>query len=338
MKRIGSILHGAYGDYYEQMLGLKQYKKSRPGTSLVLFFASEARLKELRVFDLSFADEVHLASDLPRVPVDEFFQYQVRDQELQADVLAGLPPALLAKIDPARQRTPWATIRSMDPRDPANDVGLSAYGRERLPACMEENRIDPTLFDRRFTVGFLWRYRSAGGAVSSVMQAPLEEVRRTKGELLSQLTSRYGAHVLVCGMNVKVTEENRTRVDAKFTDRTLDLDPDHTTYLKGLSWGLELEILRRCSLCIVMPSGFSEALWIKRSGPTVLVDPPPHYLLKLMWNRMPLFNVLSAAQLLFQWRQPHTAERVLRFLESRSLVPAMHGTPPRTVEAPGRAS
>ncbi|HTE20154.1 MAG TPA: hypothetical protein VK689_17455, partial [Armatimonadota bacterium] len=259
-------------------------------------------------------------------------------RELRAEILAGLPESLLAKIDPERQRKPWTTIRAMNPRDPANDVGLSDYGRERLPACMEGNGIDPGLFDRRFTVGFLWRYRTAGGAVSSSMQTPEEEVRRTKGELLAQLTSRYGAHILVCGMNVKVTEENRTRVDAKFTDRTLDLDPDHSTYLKGLSWGLELEILRRCSLCIVMPSGFSEALWIKRSGPTLLVDPPPHYLAKLLWNRMSLFDIRSPAQLLFQWRQPHTAERVLRFLETRSLLPVQRPAPPRAVETPGRVS
>lgn len=310
MERIGSILHGAYGDYYEQLLCLKALKRSNPAARLVLFFQSQARLQEMRVFDLSFADEIHLLRDVNRVRVDRFHQFQVREPELQED-LARLEPPALAGLDLSLNRKPWTTIRGLDFADPQTDIGLGDEGLARLPECMAQNGVDPELFERRFTVGFLWRYRDAGGAISPRGQAPEAEVRRTKSELLQRLIREYGAHVLVCGMNVRVTEENRARVDAKFTESTLDLDPAHSTYLKGLSWGLELEILRRCSLCIVMASGFSEALWMKRSGPTVLVDTPHHYLLKLLWNRMPFFGIRSPGELLFQLRQPHTASRVM---------------------------
>src|SRR5260370_22306322 len=59
MLTIGSILHGAYGDIYEQLVCLKSYKKRHPEIRLILFFSSEHRHKEFLVFDLSFADEVH---------------------------------------------------------------------------------------------------------------------------------------------------------------------------------------------------------------------------------------------------------------------------------------
>lgn len=247
MERVGSILHGAYGDYYEQMLCLKHHARTHPGSQVVLFFRSGARLRELRVFDLSWAHEVHLAADLNRVPVDRFLQFQIKEPELREEVLAHLEPRVLRQLDPRRNRKPWTTLRGLDFRDSETHIDLSPEGRARLPECMRENRVSPELFQGRFTVGFLWRYRRPGGAVSS-SGVPLEtETRRTKSELLNELIRRYDARVLVCGMNVRVTEENRERVDAKFTEATLDLDPERVIYLKGLSWGLELEILRRCS-------------------------------------------------------------------------------------------
>src|SRR6516164_2737758 len=90
MATIGSILHGAYGDYYEQLVCLKHFKRTHPADRLILFFASEHRYQELKVLDLSFADKVHAASALTSVPVDRFLQYQIKDEELQADVLAKL--------------------------------------------------------------------------------------------------------------------------------------------------------------------------------------------------------------------------------------------------------
>ena len=278
-ERVGSILHGAYGDYYEQMVCLKAHKASHPGTRLILFFASPSRLRELKVLDLAFADEVHLATELPRVPVDQFLQFQVRDPELQADVLAVLDPALRARIDDGIHRKPWTWLRKLDLRDPRNHVGLSDEGRARMPSLLEDEGIDEALFRTKPTVGFLWRYRSRGGAVAPWLQTSEAMVLATKSELLRQLQSQYGAHVIVAGMGLVRTEANRERVDAKFTDKRLDLDKP-PAYLKGLSWGLELEIMRRCSLCLVMPSGFSEALWMTRRGPTQLVDSPPGYVRK----------------------------------------------------------
>jgi hypothetical protein len=169
-ERLGSILHGAYGDYYEQMVCLKAHKAAHPGTHLVLFFASPARLRELKVFDLSFADEVHLATALPHVPIDRFLQFQVRDPELQADVLAGLDSALRARIDDGTHRKPWTWLRRLDLKDPRNHIGLSDEGRARLPAIMAEEGLDDAVFRTKPTVGFLWRYRGRGGAVAPWFQ------------------------------------------------------------------------------------------------------------------------------------------------------------------------
>ena len=115
-------------------------------------------------------------------------------------------------------------------------------------------------------------------------------------------------------MNVQTTDVNRSRTDNKYTTVGLDTDPAHTIYLQGLNWGLELEIMRRCDICFTMSSGFSEALWIKRSKPTILVDAQPMYLLKLLRNRMQLFDIWSPRALAFHIRQPHTLERTLRYL------------------------
>lgn len=322
MTTLGSILHGAYGDYYEQMLGLKYWKRRHPHDRLVLFFASESRLREMSVFDMSFADEVHLASAIGSVAVDRWFQYQVRDGELIEEVLEP-KREFLQNLDRDRLNKPWATLRRLNFREPETHVGLSDLGRERLPQCFRDNGIDEALFEKEFTVGFLWRYRPPTVSAQFKHRMPEQVVRQTKSELLSELVERWGARVLVCGMNLKVTDENRTRIDNKYSDRELDLDSSRVTYLKGLSWGLELEILCRCSLCIVMPSGFSEALWIKRynKGGVCLVDAPPQYLLRALYNRVPMFNLTSPRELFFQIRRPHTKERVLRYLLRRGMLP-----------------
>ena len=67
-------------------------------------------------------------------------------------------------------------------------------------------------------------------------------------------------------------------------------------------------------LCLVSITGFAEALWIKRKKPTILVDAQPMYLAKLVWHRMPLFDILTPRAIAFQLRQPHTLERCLKYL------------------------
>ncbi|HEY1922084.1 MAG TPA: hypothetical protein VGG44_04910 [Tepidisphaeraceae bacterium] len=314
---VGSILHGAYGDYYEQMICLRHLKRLFPDVKLVLFFATESRRKELQVFDLSFADEVHSVADICNVPVEKFLQFQIRDRELNDDVLCKLPADILAKFDLTRNLKPWSFIRTIYRDAPADcDIPLSPYGVKRLPQCFEDNDLDESSFSDGFTVGFLWRYRKSGGAFSTKFQTPQEVIHRTKSELFSELVEQYGARIIVAGMNLRVTDENRERTDCKYSDRKLATPDNACTYLKGLSWGLELEIMRRCSLCLVMPSGFSEALFMKRDGPTILVDPAPSYLVRSLVNRTPFVRMGNLRNLFFCLRQPHSAERVMSYLRS----------------------
>ncbi len=320
MTVVGSILHGAYGDCYEQLVCLKHLKKARAGTRLVAFFASDQRLDAFRAFDLSFVDEVHPIGALGRVRVDRFHQYQVRDRELRDEVLAHLDPALLASIGPDVQRKPWAELRSIDLRDPDAAIPLGPEGRDRMPSCLRENGLADHDFAGRFTVGFLWRYRSHAGAISSRFQPPEPRLRTEMGRLLRAILDRDDAHVIVSGMKLATTDENRRRIDAKYTEDDLDLPEGRSTYLKGLGWGPELEIFRRCSACLVMPSGFSEALWIREPAKTVMIACPPHYLAKLAYNRMPLFGALRPSEIAFQLLGSHRARSILAHVRRKGLI------------------
>ena len=319
---VGSILHGAYGDCYEQAIALRYFKRQNPQDKLIVFFASDSRKKELEVFDLSFADALYPRAAIPDVPVQTFLQFQVLDPELKTEVLDHLPPAVLGRIDQTRNLKPWTYLRRAWREAPdLCDIGLSDVGRQRLPACEAADGVAPGLFGTRPTIGFLWRYRKPGGAISPRGQRPEDDLIRRNAELFGRLIAEYGAHVFVCGMNVVTTDANRERTDNKYTKRSLALPEDKVTYLQGLNWGLELEIIRRCTLCVVMASGFSEALWLKRRGrATVLVDAPLHYVAKLLWNRMPLFQIGRPGELLFQLRQPHSAAGVRRHLEKQDVL------------------
>jgi len=273
------------------------------------------------VFDLSFADEVHPAAEICHVPVDHFLQFQIRDGELNEFILSKLPKEVLAKFDMARVLKPWSFVRTIYRRCPEDcDIPLSAVGVERLPGCFRDNGLDEARFPDGFTVGFLWRYRRPGGHFSTKSQTPLDVIFRTKSELFTELVREHGAKIVVAGMNLKVTEENRERTDCKYTERKLDVPEEACVYLKGLNWGLELEIMRRCSLCIVMPSGFSEALFMKRRGGTVLVDAPRSYVMRSVLNHTPFVNVGDIRNLVFCLRQPHTSGRVMKYLRARGLL------------------
>lgn len=308
---VGSILHGAYGDYYEQLVGIRRLKARFPSMKVALFFANKHRLEEMRVFDMGFAEQVLSVDALTNVHVDRFYQYQVRDPELRSEVLAGLPAALVEMINPRLQRLPWTDLRkAWCEGHEACDLPLGAEGLARLPDCMRENRIDPTLFRRKPTIGFLWRYRVPGGAVSPKGQRPMEEVLEVSSTALRRLIDEHGAHVLVCGMAVETTPQNVNRIDRKFTNSSLDLPEDSVTYLQGLNWGLELEILSHCSACLVMSSGFSEALWFKRRGRGIILhEPPLHYVLNLLRHRMPMFRPRSPSNLYRYLTRP-SAEKI----------------------------
>ena len=121
-----------------------------PVLAIGLATLGESRKKELQVFDLSFADEVHSATAIPQTSVDRFFQFQIRDSELQHDVLSKLPGDILAKMDLQRHLKTWSMVRTIFRQDPATcDLGLSPWGRQRLPACERTvRRIRPPLIPR----------------------------------------------------------------------------------------------------------------------------------------------------------------------------------------------
>ncbi len=47
---VGSVLHGAYGDIYEQAICLKHYAANHPDVELKLFAATKTRLESLPCF------------------------------------------------------------------------------------------------------------------------------------------------------------------------------------------------------------------------------------------------------------------------------------------------
>ena len=158
-------------------------------------------------------------------------------------------------------------------------------------------------------------------------------IMRTKSELFRKLIDKYGARILICGMNKKenaikyIPEDIRMRAGfvegeyrSKFAEDRLDLPEDRCVYLKGIGYAAEMEIMSRCDLLIMMPSGFSEALWMKRKAPVIIVDPPPDYVLKLAYNRMPLFNNNELRYFYYNNFIKHSAENVIDFLEKQKLA------------------
>ena len=253
MRVVGSILHGAYGDYYEQALCLKHFKATHPEIQLRLFAASASRLNELSVLDFSFAESFTLWNTIPDYSIDEFVQFQAADPELRTEVLEHLPPLIQSAVCSGGNRLPWTVLRSMLPLADTAQLRLASSGGARLAEIMQANGISDSTFDRP-TVGFLWRYRSASGAIRPWMQPPAETLVQKYSSLFRSAIAAFDCNVLVCGMKVETTHENRERVDAKYPVFGLDLPEDRTIHMKGLSWALELEILAGCNVCLVHPT------------------------------------------------------------------------------------
>src|SRR5580700_8967691 len=173
-KRVGSILHGAYGDYYWQATSLKQLVERQPGTKVYLFAASPARREVLQYFDFSFAECFSPWQDLVDTPVDEFLQYQVSDPELQSDVLAKLPAEVVAKIDRTHNRTLWCDLAGCFPLRATQRLSVSAAGMRETELAMQEYGIPADLFEKRMTVSFVWRYRGTSGAIKPRLQPPVD--------------------------------------------------------------------------------------------------------------------------------------------------------------------
>ncbi|APG26454.1 hypothetical protein A7E78_00370 [Syntrophotalea acetylenivorans] len=327
--RVGTIIHGALGDCYEQLCCLKLWKKNKD-VKVVGFFAVKDRMLAMLNYDLDMLDEVWPATEIENVNVDYFYQYQIRDYELNKFLLDDLPDKIREKFDFKRNIKPWSFIRRHDFHSSGIKLNLSESGKKYLPICMENNDIDKSIFDEKFTVGYLWRYRS-GGAIKPYFQRPKDWVLKTKSELFNHVINKYNAHVFVCGMAKEESFRVNNDLDeagvvageylSKYANDRLDLPESNCTYLKGLGYAAEMEIMSRCDLLIMMPSGFSEPLWMMQKTPVVMLDPPPVYTAKLFWNRMPLFDNKSLKGAIFNSIVPHTAKNVISYLEGRGFLP-----------------
>ncbi len=297
MKRtvIGSILHGAYGDLYEQAICLKHFAMTHPGVDLRLFASTSTRLEAFQALDLSFASSFSLWSEIPRHgDIESFFQFQVLDPELREDVLNKLPETIAARFDRSVNHLPWRYLRDnhLIPAPAAYQLPLNATGTAKLQDILRENAVPEPIWDGP-VISFLWRYRGTvrGQAISSFGQPAQEDLVTAYSSLFQKLFRETSCHLLVCGMNVITTENNRARLDNKYPAFGLDLPAERVTYLKGLSWPVELEICSRATVCCGNASGFTEALWLKRGKDVILMDAPYHYLAKIAFHRMPMFNL-----------------------------------------------
>lgn len=332
-KTIGTIIHGALGDCYEQLWSIRQIRTERTGEHWIGFFADDNRFNAMVHFDLTMFDEVLPLGELQNSRIDEFFQFQINDQELRDGIIGNLPEVTKRKFDFSRNLKPWHFIRAHDFDVAGSHLELSAVGQDYLPECMRLNEVSAETFRNRFTVGYMWRYRDAVGPTKGYLARSKDWVLSTKNDLFNTLIDQFGAHVIVAGMkkdafNGKHIPEDIKRKAAfvegeyrwKVADDILDIPSEHSTFLKGLGYAQEMEIMAKCDLLLVMASGFSEPLWMRYPQKTVLLDPLPLYSLKLIYNRMPLFNNMHIKSAIFNNFVPHTADNVIGYLRKQKLL------------------
>ncbi len=294
MRVAASIIHGAYGDCYEQLICLKALARARPGWKLRLYFASPSRLAQFSYLDLGFAEGLYPVEALEHHDreVAAFWQFQVRDPELNSQVLPRLPQRLRRMLEDYPQLLPWRMLRRMLPLKPGEQLKLNEKGRAALRLMRRAYGLEGL---RGPTIGFLWRYRRPGGFIRPLVIRPQHYFRRRYSRVLTRVVQATGAHVIVCGMNPYRTSQDPAVTDNKFPGFGLVLPRGKCTYLAGLNWVVELEILAQCTLCAANASGFSEGLWIRRGGGVVLLDPPAMYLARLVRHRMPMFGAPGVA-------------------------------------------
>ncbi len=330
VKRIGTIIHGALGDCYEQICSIKILQEKGNVGSWIAFFVDERQLKIMQHFDLSCFAEIHLFSNIEQVNIDEFFQFQINDLELQRDYLSKLSSKTINRF-PKTNFKPWEVIRMYNFSERSLELGLSSIGEKYLPECEKNNNIDLSVFKRKMTVGYLWRYRTGAEAVAPFGQHTKEWIIQTKSLLFKRLISEYNAHIFIAGMAKQDTiDVVRTlskgggflpgEYKHKYTDLVLDIPPENCTYLKGIGYAAELEIMARCDLLLMMPSGFSEILWMKKKQPVILIDSPPSYLLKLFVYQMPLFNNREYEYFKFNNFMSHTDGNIYLFLKKQKII------------------
>ncbi|MBD3287786.1 hypothetical protein GF337_03200 [candidate division KSB1 bacterium] len=332
MKRVGSILHGALGDYYEQLLCLRLFTEKNPHVTLVVFFAVENRIRAYQHFDLSFIDEIYLADKIADIHVDEFYQFQIHDQELNENILNHLPPTVKDLFDYKNVNLPWLILKEHNFSEKPLYLELSSRGKEYFKFAKEINEIDDTVFETRFTVGFLWRYRQKG-SINSKGQFPVRIIKHHLNKLFKELTRNYDSHILICGMRKgeleaspkyeEIVKEAGLALGERrntFTNYRFDIDPSRSTYLKGVGYAAEMYIMSQCDLLITMPSGFSEPLWMMQKQPVIIIFPPFEYLLRLWkWN-MPFFDHNRWSGRWYNTFTLHSAGNVLNYLKKRDYL------------------
>ena len=300
-KIIGTIIHGALGDCYEQLCAIKILRHNLVNSKWIGFFAVKDRMIAMQNYNLDMLDEVYFFTDIVNISVDTFYQFQIDDDELKSTVIYSLPDNVRNKFDFSHNIIPWSIIKNFDYSRNGLKLNISNIGQENLRCCFSANNIDLSIFKDKFTVGYLWRYRKFGGAIKPYFQKSIDSILKNKSDLFNKLISQYNAHIIVAGMSYEEGNEEirnirikggvvQGEIKSKFSTYKLNIPRKNVTYLKGLGYASEMEIMSYCDIIIVMPSGFSEPLWMRREKPVFLVDAPLHYIMKLYINGMPFFK------------------------------------------------
>jgi len=285
---IATILHGAYGDYFEQLLCIVDLAEKNKQHKFLLFFSNPYRMEEFIKLDLSFAFKVALTTEIDQSDIDCFYQFQVLDIELKEEVLSTLSPETLKKFDLENNLLPHIYMNTVQEKKTKRfSLPFSVSGKESYDEIRSQL---PTDFFKNKTIGFMWRYRSAQGAVSPMFMPDEETLKEKYSTVLETAIKQWDCNVLVAGMKVKTTEENRFIVDAKFPEYGLNFQHENLHYLPGKGWLAEVELIAQCDIVICNPSGFSEAIFLKGKE-CIIVDPPLHYILKTIKNGFPLFDI-----------------------------------------------
>jgi hypothetical protein len=132
--------------------------------------------------------------------------------------------ALLAKFDRKTNLKPWTILRSLDFRDPEVDIGLRT--RAESAGLVHGRTASRSRSSRAVSRSVPVAVPRGGGAIS-----PHANLRGSSPDEAGPVfRADHGAHVLVCGMNVRTTANRRgsTRVqpEALAGPRTMH-------YLKG---------------------------------------------------------------------------------------------------------
>lgn len=289
-QNIATILHGAYGDYFEQLLCIADLIKKNPQHKFHLFFANKHRMIEFSKLDLGlFATvAVAVADTIESIDIDLFYQFQVFDAELKEEVLDHLSEATLSKMNRNVNLLPHIYMHK-----------IQEQKKNRFPFVFNElgkdnfQEILSTLPKNTFqgkTIGFMWRYRGKNGAVSPFLMPDKEVLINKYSQVFRSAIEEWNCNIIIAGMKVITTEENINIVDRKFPEYGLNFQHENLHYLPGKGWLAEVELLSQCDIVICHPSGFSEAIFLKGKE-CLAIDIPLHYVLKTIKNSFPLFDI-----------------------------------------------